>query len=170
MSAFRLIAAEKANPVDLMCRVLGGSRSGFYAWSTRAPSNRQLSDAWLTEQIREMHAANRSVYGSPRIEAELRMARGIRVSRKCVEPLMRQAGITGLVRKRRGKTTIRVPGVRVADDLVERRFRPAAPNVLWVADITYLRKRILPWGRPLTLTRPLAAGRSRQRICSASSR
>jgi putative transposase len=67
------------------------------------------------------------------------MAHGIRVSRKRVERLMRQAGISGLVTKRRGRTTIRVPGVRVADDLVKRDFRPAAPTVLWVADITYLR-------------------------------
>ena len=52
---------------------------------------------------------------------------------------MRQAGISGLVPKKRGKTTIRVPGVRVADDLVKRRFRPEQPNVLWFTDITYLR-------------------------------
>ena len=52
---------------------------------------------------------------------------------------MRAAGISGLVRRKRGRTTIRVPGVRVADDLVERQFRPAAPNVLWIADVTYLR-------------------------------
>ena len=60
-------------------------------------------------------------------------------ARKRVERLMRAAGISGLVRRKRGRTTIRVPGVRVADDLVERRFRPGAPNVLWVADVTYLR-------------------------------
>ena len=52
---------------------------------------------------------------------------------------MRAAGISGLVRRKRGRTTIRVPGVRVADDLVERQFRPGAPNVLWIADVTYLR-------------------------------
>jgi putative transposase len=69
----------------------------------------------------------------------LRMARGIEVSRKRVERLMRQEGLSGLVPRRRGKTTVRVPGVRVADDLVERQFRPAGPNELWVADITYLR-------------------------------
>lgn len=129
MSAFRLIAAEKANhPVDLMCRVLGVSRSGFYAWSTRAPSSRALHDAWLIEQIGEIHAANRGVYGSPRIQAELRMARGIRVGRKRVERLMRKAGISGLVPKKRGRTTIRVPGVRVADDLVNRDFQPRRPT------------------------------------------
>jgi putative transposase len=52
---------------------------------------------------------------------------------------MRQAGISGLVRRKRGRTTIRVPGVRVADDLVERQFLPDAPNLLWIADLTYLR-------------------------------
>jgi putative transposase len=140
VSAFRLIAAEKANhPIGLLCELLGVSRSGFHAWQRRAPSDRQLSDAWLLEQIKQIHAANRKVYGAPRIHAELRIGRGIRVGRKRVERLMRSAGISGLVPKRRGRTTFRVPGVRVADDLVERDFKPPRPNVLWVADITYLR-------------------------------
>jgi hypothetical protein len=52
---------------------------------------------------------------------------------------MRQAGLSGLVARKRGRTTIRVPGVRVAVDLVERRFRPETPDVLWVPDVTYLR-------------------------------
>lgn len=77
--------------------------------------------------------------GAPRIHAELRLGHGIRVGRKRVERLMRQAGISGLQTKKRGRTTIRVPGVRVADDLVEREFSPAMPNVLWIADLTYLR-------------------------------
>ena len=79
------------------------------------------------------------MYGSPRIHAELRMAHGINVSRKRVERLMREAGISGLSERKRKRTTVRVPGVRAADDLVKRRFRPEAPNVLYVADITYLR-------------------------------
>lgn len=140
MSAFRLIAAERANhPISLLCEVLGVSRSGFHAWERRAPSDRQLADAWLLEQIREIHRDNRGVYGAPRVHAELRLARGVRVGRKRVERLMVAAGLSGLVPNKRGKTTIRVPGVRVADDLVERDFQPVAPNVLWVADITYLR-------------------------------
>src|SRR5205823_3679113 len=101
--------------------------------------DRALTDAWLTEKIREIWKANRKVYGAPRVHAELRLQYGIRVGRKRVERLMREAGISGLVEKKRGRTTIRVPGVRVADDLVERQFRPAAPNVLWLADITYLK-------------------------------
>jgi putative transposase len=136
---FRIVAAERASfPVSLLCEVLGVNRSSFYAWERRPPSERELADAWLVEQIRAIWEANRKVYGSRRIWAELRLGRGIRVSRKRVERLMRQAGISGLIRKRRRGTTIRVPGVRVADDLVQRGFRPEAANVLWCADITYL--------------------------------
>jgi len=140
VSVYRFISAEKARtPVSMCCRLLEVSRSGYYDWARRAPSGRALADAWLTEQIKRIHAENRRVYGARRIHAELRMAEGVFVGRKRVERLMRQAGLSGLIPKKRGKTTIRVPGVRVADDLVERQFRPAAPNVLWVADITYLR-------------------------------
>jgi putative transposase len=140
VSVYRLISAEKARtPISVICDLLGVSRSGYYDWATRAPSDRQLTDAWLTEKIREIWKENKKVYGSPRIHAELRMQLGIRVGPKRVARLMRQAGISGLIEKKYRSTTVRVPGVRVADDLVERRFRPAAPNVLWVADITYLR-------------------------------
>lgn len=139
MSVYRIISAERASfPVSLMCQVLGVSRSGYYGWANGVPSDRALNDAWLTEKIREIHARTRGVYGARRVHAELRLGEGIRVSRKRVERLMRQAGISGLVTRRRRGTTIRVPGVRVADDLVNRQFTPAAPNVLWVADITYL--------------------------------
>lgn len=139
MSCFKLIAAEKANyPVDLMCGVLGVSRSGFYAWSSRAPSGRALEDARLTTRIREIHADNREVYGAPRIWLDL-LDEGERISRKRVARLMREAGISGLIDKKHKATTIRVPGVRVADDLLDRDFTATAPNQRWVADITYLR-------------------------------
>ena len=140
MSVYRIISAEKASfPVSVMCQVLEVSRSGFHGWERRPPSDRALSDAWLIEQIKEIHEQARGVYGSRRVTAELRLGYGIEISRKRVQRLMRAAGISGLVKVRRGKSTIRVPGVRIADDLVERQFSPAAPNVLWVADITYLR-------------------------------
>jgi putative transposase len=137
---YRMISAEKARtPVSIACELLGVSRSGFYDWERRVPSDRALGDAWLTEKITSIWAEHRKVYGAPRVHAELRIAHGVRVGRKRVERLMRQAGISGLVAKKRGRTTIRVPGVRVADDLVERQFRPTERDVLWVADITYLR-------------------------------
>jgi len=140
VTAYRIVLAEKARtPVSVACELLGVSRSGFHAWASRAPSDRALSDAWLLERIRRIHAENRQVYGSRRVQAELRLGEGIVVSRKRIQRLMRDAGLSGLVARKRGRTTIRVPGVRIADDLVERRFRPAGPDVLWVADITYLR-------------------------------
>jgi putative transposase len=140
VSCYRIVLAEKARtPVSVACELLGVSASGFYAWASRAPSDRELSDAWLIERIKQIHADHREVYGSRRVTADLRLGHGVVVSRKRVQRLMRRAGLSGLVARRRGRTTIRVPGVRVADDLVERRFRPEAPDVLWVADITYLR-------------------------------
>jgi putative transposase len=140
VSVYRIISAERASfPVSVMCEVLGVSRSGYHGWERRAPSDRALRDAWLTSRIKEIHEQARGVYGSRRVQAELRLGHGIQVSRRRVRRLMRQAGISGLVKVKRGRTTIRVPGVRVADDLVERNFRPDAPNLLWVADLTYLR-------------------------------
>jgi putative transposase len=140
VTVFGFIAAKRAeHSVKAMCRVLGVSRSGFHAWVKREPSARALEDQRLTERIVEIHALNRRVYGSPRIHAELRLGDGIRVARKRVERLMREARISGMVRRTRGRTTITVPGVRVCDDLVDRHFLAAAPDRLWVADITYLR-------------------------------
>src|SRR5215218_1575989 len=122
-----------------MCRVLEVSRSGFHAWERRAPSPRTLADQALSERIAEIHTASLTTYGSPRVHAELRLEDGVRVGRKRVERLMRRAGLVGQLKRRRGKTTIRVQGVRTAPDLVERDFDPTEPNRLWAADITYIR-------------------------------
>lgn len=140
MTVFRFVAAEKANhSISLMCRLLGVSRSGFHAWERRQPCARVLADVELSERIRQIHRDARGVYGVRRVHAELRHAHGIRVGRKRVWRLMRAAGLSGLVRRRRAYTTIRVPGVLPAKDLVARRFRPPERDRLWVADITYLR-------------------------------
>jgi putative transposase len=137
---YRFIAAEKASyPVSLMSRVLGVNRTAFHRAERRPPSERALQDAWLTAKITEIHTRARGVYGARRIHAELRLAHGVKVGKKRVARLMREAGLSGLVKRRRGKTTITLAGVRVAEDLVRRDFKPAAPDVLWVADITYLR-------------------------------
>jgi putative transposase len=139
VSCFRFIAAEKANfPISLLCRMLGVSRSGFHAWAARPPSARAREDAELSERIRSVHTRSRGTYGARRVHAELRHD-GIRVGRKRVERLMRAAGLSGQLRRRRPKkTTISVPGLRLAGDLVQRDFHPSAPNRLWVADLTCL--------------------------------
>lgn len=138
--AFRFIHTEKVNfPVKVLAEVLGVNRTAYYAWVRRPASRREIEDRDLTRKIKEIHAANRGVYGSPRIHAELRIAHGIKVSRKRVERLMVDARISGLIKKRRGKTTVRVPGVRVASDLLLRDFTATAPDQVWAADITYLK-------------------------------
>ena len=140
MSVFRFVAAEKAShSITIMCRVLEVSRSGYHAWTRRPPGPRALEDARLTARIRVLHKQRREVYGSPRIWSDLVVDDGERIGRKRVERLMRQAGLSGLIAKKWKATTVRVPGVRVADDLVDRNFATGAPNRCWVADITYLR-------------------------------
>jgi putative transposase len=136
---FSLIAAEKANfPVSVMCRVLGVNRTSFHDWVRRAPSDRALSDAWLTEKIKAIHAASDGTYGVRRVHAELRLEYGIGVGRKRVGRLMNAAGISGVLPRKRRRTTVRLSGVRVACDLVERDFRPTGPDQTWSADITYI--------------------------------
>jgi len=120
-----------------MCRVQV-NRTSFHDWQRRAPSDRTLADAWLTEKIKTIHAASRGTYGSPRVHADLRLAHGIRVGRKRVERLMATEGLQGVPVRRRARTTVRVAGVRCAPDLVERDFTATAQNRLWCADITYL--------------------------------
>jgi putative transposase len=121
-----------------MCRVFGVSRTGFRNWERRAPSDGALQDAWLTGRIGQIHERSRGVYGSPRIHAELRLEHDVRVGEKRVARLMNAAGITGVGSRKRFKATIRIPGIAPASDLVERDFNASGPNVLWVADITYL--------------------------------
>ena len=121
-----------------MCRALGVNRTSFHDWQRRAPSDRELTDAWLTEKIKQIHADSDGTYGARRVHAELRLEHGIRVGRKRVERLMKAAGISGLLPRKRRRTTVRLPGVRVAPDLVQRDFRPDGPNQTWSADITYI--------------------------------
>ena len=138
MSVFRFVAQERAVfPVATMCRVLGVSPSGFWAWVKREPSDRSVSDAAMTERIRAIHKKSRGTYGCPRIHAEL-IADGEHVSHKRVARLMREAGIAGVHRRRFVVTTVRDPDATPAPDLVKRDFHPDGPDRLWVADITAL--------------------------------
>jgi len=121
-----------------MCELLGVSESGYWAWCTRPPSDRELADAWLIEQIRRIHAASKGRYGSPRVHAMLRRE-GIHVGEKRVARLMALAGLQGAHQRRKRGCTIRVPGVEPFPDLVGRDFRPEAPNLVWAADIKQIR-------------------------------
>jgi putative transposase len=135
---YRFVEREKASfPVATMCRVLGVSMSGFWAWSKRPPSARARRDAELTTTIRAIHTESRGTYGVPRVHAELRDS-GTRCSRKRVARLMRAEGLEGVHRRRSVRTTVRDHDTTPAPDLVERMFSAACPNALWVADITYV--------------------------------
>jgi putative transposase len=128
----------KGLSVSLQCEVLGVSESGYWSWARRAPSDRALYDAWLTERIRAIHAASSGRYGSPRVHAMLRR-QGIRVGAKRVARLMALAGLQGAHRRRRRGCTVAVEGVEPFRDLVGRDFRPDAPDRVWCADIKQIR-------------------------------
>jgi putative transposase len=119
-----------------MCELLGVSSSGYYAWVKRRRSRRTESDTALIGEIRTAHAASRGTYGAPRVHAEL-MAKGIRVGRKRVARLMSQVGLAGVSRRKFITTTVKGDS-RQAPDLVERNFTAKGPDLLWVADITYI--------------------------------
>ena len=88
--------AKEGLPVQTACCVLEVSESGFYEWRNRAPSDRSLRYAWLTQLITEVHVASTGTCGARRVRAELTLGYGIAVGHGCVELLMRAAGVKGL--------------------------------------------------------------------------
>jgi putative transposase len=120
-----------------MCRMLGVSASGYYAWQGREPSKRARADEALQGEIEVIHERSRATYGVPRIHAEL-AAQGTRVGRKRVARIMRIAGLEGASRRRKAWTTKQDRDARPAPDLVKRHFATEGPDRLWVADITYV--------------------------------
>jgi len=118
-----------------MCRVLGISTSGYYAWAARTPSKRAREDEVLRKRIEAIHRQSRGTYGRPRVHAELK-EEGVHIGCKRVTRLMRQAGLQGASRRKRCRTTVRDRDARPAPDLVDRNFSVEGPDQLWVADIT----------------------------------
>jgi putative transposase len=126
------MAAEHI-PVEVACRVLDVSTSGYYAWRSRPPSVRSIRHAWLTDLIAEIHQASHGTYGALRVQAELRLGRGIVVGHNAIALLMRRAGLAGAT----GRPTWRhAKPDQIAADLVDRAFSRTEPNRLWVTDIT----------------------------------
>ena len=137
MRVFEFVHAEKANhKIAVMCRVLDVSKSGYHAWVDRPPSQRSIDDTKITAAIEPVWERSRRTYGAPRVHVELRLDHDIRCGRKRVARLMRKAGIEGVHRRRRRGLTRRDLGAVPPSDLVERDFRPHAPDRFWVADIT----------------------------------
>jgi putative transposase len=138
---FRLIAAEKARyPVTVLCRCLGVTRSGFYAWARRSPSPRSVEDVRLQHRLRLVHAIHRRTYGRPRLHRALRND-GIRIGQKRVRRLMRAAGLIAIGRRAFRVTTDSAHAWPTAANRLQRDFAVAAPNQRWAADITALPTR-----------------------------
>jgi putative transposase len=132
------VIARQGLPVQLACRVLVVSETGYYARRSRSPSARSIRHAWITDVIRQVHAASRETYGIRRVHAELTLGRGIAIGHQAVELLMRRAGVQGISGRPRFR---RVPGVVTAADRVERQFHRDQRDELWVTDITEHRTR-----------------------------
>jgi len=135
---FRFVAAERAPfPVRTLCRVVGASASGFYAWLRRGPGRRAGEDAGLAGRIGAISEASRRTCGSPRVHAELRED-GVRIGRGRVARLMREAGLVVVRRRRVPRTTDSRHDHPVAPNLLGRRFAAERPDAVWLADLTYL--------------------------------
>lgn len=130
-------------PVRVICRVLSISRGGYAAWHRRRhqPSKSQKVDACLLLQIKAAHRQGRKTYGSPRVHRALR-DQDVRVSRKRIARLMREAGLRGVCRRRvNPRTTQSNPHLPVAPNLLERCFTPpqiGGINRVLCGDITYV--------------------------------
>jgi len=136
---FRFIEDHRADyPVRIMCGALEVSPAGYYAWRSRPESRRSAANRDLLDHITQVHRDTRGRYGSPRIHVELR-AQGRGASRGRIERLMRRHGIRAIMaRPRRVRTTDSRHDLPIAPNLLNRNFSAAAPNRIWLTDITYV--------------------------------
>jgi transposase InsO family protein len=139
----RVVEGRKLG-VEPICAVLRSAGvqiapSSYYAARNHTPSARELRDAQLTKEIERVHTDNLGVYGARKVWNQLNRE-GIAAARCTVERLMRHAGLRGIPREKTRKTTIGegAETPRPAGQ-VNRQFVAAAPNQLWVADLTYIR-------------------------------
>ena len=128
---------QKQYSVGRLCVMLGISRSGYYAWRKRKPSQREQNNQTLIDHIRRIHKMSRKAYGSPRVYAQLKK-QGYFCNKKRVARLMRQDGLKGQRKYRKVMTTNSKHNFPVAPNVLNREFQAEKPNQKWVADITYI--------------------------------
>jgi putative transposase len=129
---------SKTHAVRDLCQLLGVTRSGYYAWRSGRETTREVNNAKLSEEIKEVFEAKRGRYGSPRITEELRR-QGHPCNHKRVERLMRQAQLKGRTgRRRKVRTTDSDHHEPIAPNLLLGRPAPSKIDEVWVADITYV--------------------------------
>jgi putative transposase len=128
---------ETQHTVALMCQVLAVSRSGFYDWRGRAPSDRAQASAYLATAVHRVFAEHKGRAGAPRITKQLR-AEGQTVGKHRVARVMRSECLRAKAAKKYKATTNSNHNLPVAPNLLEQDFTAVAPNQKWVSDITYL--------------------------------
>lgn len=129
---------KHAFPVARLCDVFGVSASGYYAWQSRPPSQRDCQNDTLRQEIQYIWTQKRGIYGAPRIHAELQ-DRGKRVGRKRVARLMHMLGIQGkMARRKHPRTTVSDASHPVAPNLLNREFTGKKRHEVWLTDITYI--------------------------------
>jgi putative transposase len=143
VSRYRHVSTMKAEgfPISAACEAAEVSRQAYYDWlatESAGPSQRALDEAYLVNEMLEVHGDSDETYGSPRMTSHLRRA-GRYVNHKRVERLMRDHDIVGVIPRRKVRTTIPAEGAPPLPDLVERRFAPGEPDVAWCGDITYIK-------------------------------
>ena len=177
---FKLIdRAKKEFPVHRLCNVLGVSQSGYFAWGSRKPSQRQLDDMVILAHIRAQFSASNETYGAPRIHADLRDEH-VAVGRHRIARLMRDNGLKALQKRRYKKTTDSCHGGPIAANLLDQDFSCDGPDQKWGADISYIwtaegwlylaivldlySRRIVGWATSDRLKKDLALRAMRQAI------
>ncbi len=155
-------------PVSVMCRVLGVSRAGYYAWRTRPPSDTAQRRDHLVDTIRAIHHEPRmNTYGSPRMFRELKK-RGVACCENTVAGVMKRAGIRAKATRRSVRTTDSKHRLPVSPNVLDREFTATRPNEKWVMDLTYIStaegwlylalvvdlfsRRIVGWAMDATMT------------------
>jgi len=128
---------REAFPVSRMCKVLDVSRSGYYAWRGRSPSEREMANRELYKKIKDVYDTSHGTYGSPRVHQKLQRG-GIACSENRVARLMRLRGLRARQTKTYKTTTKRNKADPVAPNVLKRDFEAERPNEKWVADITYI--------------------------------
>jgi putative transposase len=120
-----------------MCRIFSVSRSGYYRWCKRPESRCSIRKKRLDTHIKAIYKKHKGRYGSPKIADELK-DKGFQVSKNSVARRMKEAGLRSIVRRRYRLTTNSKHSHPVADNLLQRDFTTAEPNMVWVSDITYI--------------------------------
>ncbi len=140
---FEMVLKLRSEGIDIQisCETLNVSRSGYYAWKGRPEAERTRQNRELVAKMRLIHEESRGTYGAPRLANRLR-AQGHDCSKTRVARLMREAGISGVAKRRyRVKTTDSDHELPIAERIFqveEPQTFPTRPNEVWAGDITYV--------------------------------